>query len=227
MIAGDDHGAKSSTLPHQTEHVFKALMMPVLNPSGVQEYLDFGLHGWALSRYSGCWVAFKALADTVESSASVSVDPQRVETIIPKDFVLPPAGVNIRWPDPPLVQEERLLHHKIYAALAYCRANKLNRVVVDSPCPRLGIITGGKAYLDVRQALDALGIDERLAAEIGIRVYKVGMVWPLEAEEYASSPRDSKKSWWSRKTAAARVPAQGGALQLVRGRAPARPRQIR
>lgn len=182
VIAGDDHAAKSSTLPHQTEHVFKAVMMPVLYPANVQEYLDFGLHGWAMSRYSGCWVAFKALADTVETSASVNVDPAAVDIRIPSDFSLPPDGLNIRWPDPPLVQEARLLNYKLYAALAYCRANRLDRVVIDSPAPRLGILTAGKSYLDVRQALDELGIDDALAAQIGIRLYKVGMVWPLEPE---------------------------------------------
>lgn len=189
VIAGDDHGAKSSTLPHQTEHIFKAVMIPVLYPANVQEYLDFGLHGWAMSRYSGCWVAMKALADTVETSASVSIDPRSPEIRLPEDFELPqddPHGLNIRWPDPPLIQEARLVNHKIYAALAYCRANKLNRVVIDSNNPatpaRLGIITAGKSYLDVRQALDELGIDDVLAAKIGIRLYKIGMVWPLEAD---------------------------------------------
>jgi len=182
VVAGDDHAAKSSTLPHQTDHFFKAMMMPVLAPAGVQEYIDFGVHGYALSRYSGCWVAFKALADTVETSASVDVDPQRVSVAIPTDFAIPPDGLNIRWPDPPLVQEKRLLNHKLYAALAYCRANRLNHVVIDSPAARLGIITSGKSYLDVRQAFDDLGIDDALAAEIGIRLYKVGMVWPLEAD---------------------------------------------
>ncbi len=182
VVAGDDHAAKSSTLPHQTDHVFKAVMMPVLTPANVQDYLDLGLHGWAMSRYSGCWVAFKALADTVESSASVEIDPERVSIVIPTDIELPAGGLNIRWPDPPLVQEERLLHHKLYAALAYSRANQLNRIVIDTPRPRLGIIASGKAYLDVRQAFDDLGIDERLAAEIGIRLCKVGMVWPLDSE---------------------------------------------
>ncbi len=181
-IAGDDHAAKSSTLPHQTDHFFKSMMMPVLAPAGVQEYIDFGVHGYALSRYSGCWVAFKALADTVETSASVDVDPGRVQVVIPEDFALPADGLNIRWPDPPLVQEKRLLNQKLYAALAYARANHLNRVIIDSPDARLGIITSGKSYLDVRQAFDDLGIDEALAAEIGIRLYKVGMVWPLEAD---------------------------------------------
>ncbi len=180
--AGDDHAAKSSTLPHQTDHLFKAVMMPVLYPASVQEYLDLGVHGYAMSRYSGCWVAFKCVTDVVESSASVYVDPDRVEVRLPTDFVMPPEGLNIRWPDPFLVQEERLLHHKLYAALAYARANALNRVVIDSPRARLGIITSGKAYMDVRQALEDLGIDERLAAEIGLRVYKCGMIWPLESE---------------------------------------------
>ncbi|MGB7990104.1 MAG: indolepyruvate ferredoxin oxidoreductase family protein [Candidatus Methylophosphatis roskildensis] len=182
VIAGDDHAAKSSTLPHQTDHVFKAVTMPLLAPSSVQEYLDLGIHGWSLSRYSGCWVAFKAVADTVETTASVDCDPHRVEIRLPTDFEMPPDGLNIRWPDPPLVQENRLLHFKLYAALAYCRANRLNRIVIDSPNPRLGIITSGKSYPDVRQALDDLGIDEALAREIGIRLYKVGMIWPLEAE---------------------------------------------
>ena len=181
-LAGDDHAAKSSTLPHQTDHLFKAVMMPVLYPASVQEYLDLGIHGYAMSRYSGCWVAIKCVTDVVESSASVHVDPDRIRVELPADLQLPPDGLNIRWPDPFLVQEERLLHHKLYAALAYCRVNNLNRVVVDSPRARLGIITSGKAYMDVRQALEDLGIDERLAAEIGLRVYKCGMIWPLEPE---------------------------------------------
>ena len=181
-IAGDDHAARSSTVAHQSEHAFKAAMMPVLAPAGVQDYLDYGLHGWAMSRYSGCWVAFKAVADTVESSASVDVDPERVRILIPDDFELPAGGLNIRWPDDRWAQEERLLNHKLYAALAYCRANRLNRVVIDSPSPRLGIVACGKSYLDVRQAFDDLGIDDALAAEIGIRLYKIGMVWPLEAD---------------------------------------------
>ncbi|WP_334157717.1 indolepyruvate ferredoxin oxidoreductase family protein [Oryzomicrobium sp.] len=182
VVAGDDHAAKSSTLPHQTEHLFKAVMMPVLYPANVQEYLELGLHGWAMSRYSGCWVAFKALADTVETSASVNVDPLGVDIRLPTDFALPEGGLNIRWPDPPLLQEARLTQQKLYAALAYVRANKLNRVVLDSPAPRLGILTAGKSYLDVMQALDELGIDAELAAQIGLRVFKVAMVWPLESD---------------------------------------------
>jgi indolepyruvate ferredoxin oxidoreductase len=182
VLAGDDHGAKSSTLPHQSDHMFSAAMIPVLYPSSVQEILDLGLHGWAMSRYSGVWVGFKCVADTVESSASVYVDPERTQIVVPDDFPLPPDGVSIRWPDPFLATEARMQNYKVYAALHYCRVNKLNRIVIDSPRPRLGIITSGKSYLDVRQALDDLGITEADAAEIGLRVYKVAMPWPLEPE---------------------------------------------
>jgi indolepyruvate ferredoxin oxidoreductase len=181
-IAGDDHACKSSTLPSQCEYSFMDAMMPVLHPTNVQEILDFGIYGWELSRFSGCWVAFKAIADNVDTSASVSVDPHRVEIVVPQDFEMPPGGLSIRWPDKPLEQEMRLQRHKLYAAVAFARANKLNRIVLDSHRPRLGIVTTGKAYLDVLQALEDLGIDDARAAEIGLRVYKVGMVWPLERQ---------------------------------------------
>lgn len=181
-VAGDDHAARSSSLPHQSEHVFAAAMIPVLNPSDVQEYLDYGLHGWAMSRYSGCWVGLKATADTVESSSSVIVDPRRVTVKLPADFDMPPGGLNDRWPDPPLEQELRLQRYKVYAAMAYARANHLNRIVIDSERARFGVITTGKSYLDVRQALDLLGIDDGVAAAIGLRVYKIAMSWPLDAE---------------------------------------------
>lgn len=182
LLTGDDHTAKSSTLAHQCEYSFMDAMVPVLNPAGVQEFLDLGLFGWALSRYSGCWVGFKTIAETVDSSASVYVDPHRVEVVTPSGFEIPPGGLNIRWPDPPLQQEERLHRHKLYAALAFARANRLDKVVVDSPKRRLGIVTAGKSYLDVRQALDDLGIDDAMAADIGLSVYKVAMIWPLERE---------------------------------------------
>jgi len=182
VLAGDDHGAKSSTLPHQSDHQFSAALIPVLYPSSVQEILDLGLHGWAMSRYSGCWVGFKCVADTVESSSSVDIGPDRTKIIVPDDFPFPPDGVSIRWPDKFLETEARMQDYKVYAALHYCRVNQLNRVVIDSPRPRLGIITSGKSYLDVRQALDDLGITETDAAEIGLRVYKIAMTWPLEPE---------------------------------------------
>ena len=181
VVAGDDHSAKSSTLPHQSEHILKACGIPVFYPSTVQEYLDLGLHGWAMSRYSGLWVAMKAVTDVVESSASVIVDPDRVHIVIPSDFIVPPDGLNIRWPDPPLVQESRLLDYKFYAMLAYVRANKLNYNVIDSPNARFGIMTAGKAYSDTRQALVDLGLDDDTCRQIGIRLHKVNVTWPLEA----------------------------------------------
>lgn len=187
LVAGDDHGCYSSTLPHQSDHIFAACMIPVLYPSNVQEYFDLGLHGWAMSRFSGCFVAFKALSDTVESSASIDADPFRVQIKLPEEFVLPPGGLNTRLYGGTVrqqgVQQEALMHdYKIYAALAYARANHLNRTVIDAPHARLGIIASGKSYLDVREALDELGIDERAAQQIGIRLFKVAMPWPLEPD---------------------------------------------
>ena len=181
-IAGDDHGCKSSTLPSQSEYTFMDAQIPVLNPADAQEILDYGLLGFALSRYSGLWVGFKAIADNVDTSSSVMVDADRVQIVTPQDFEIPAEGLHIRWPDPPLAQELRLQRHKLYAALAFARANRIDRVVMDSPAPRFGIVTTGKAYLDVRQALDDLRIDDQLAADIGLRVYKVGMSWPLERD---------------------------------------------
>jgi indolepyruvate ferredoxin oxidoreductase len=182
VLAGDDHAAKSSTTAHQSEHILKACGIPVLYPSSVQEYLDYGLHGWALSRYTGLWVAMKCVTDIVESGASVDLDPERVQIALPTDFELPPGGLNIRYPDAVLEQEARMNNFKWYAALAYVRANKLNQIIWDSPHARIGIITAGKSYLDTRQALADLGIDEHVAKDIGIRLYKIGMTWPLEAE---------------------------------------------
>lgn len=185
LVAADDHGAYSSTLPHQSEHAFSSAMIPVLYPASVSEYLSLGLHGWAMSRFSGCAVGFKALADTVESSASIDADPFSVEIITPKDFALPEGGLHARLSTDPLgvqarKQEALMQDYKIYAALAYCRANRLNHVTLNSPKARLGIVASGKAYLDVLEALEALGINEARATDIGLRLYKVAMPWPLE-----------------------------------------------
>ncbi|MFL6621795.1 MAG: indolepyruvate ferredoxin oxidoreductase family protein [Sulfurifustis sp.] len=187
LVAGDDHAAYSSTLPHQSDHQFSASLIPVLYPCNVQEYFDLGLHGYAMSRFSGCMVGFKAISDTAESSASVDGDPFRVQIKIPTDFDMPPDGLNTRLYTGSVraqaMQQEALMQdYKIYAALAYARANKLNHTVIGAPNARLGIIASGKSYLDVREALAELGIDEREAKRIGIRVFKVAMPWPLEPE---------------------------------------------
>ena len=180
-IAGDDHISKSSTAAHQSDHIFKACGTPVFFPSNVQDILDMGLHAFAMSRFSGLWSGMKTIQEVVESSASVEVDPDRVNIIIPEDFVMPSGGLHIRWPDPPLEQEARLMNYKWYAALAYVRANKLNHNVIEGPSDRFGIISSGKAYNDTRQALADLGLDNDTCRQLGIRLHKVNVVWPLEA----------------------------------------------
>ncbi|MEH6474166.1 MAG: indolepyruvate ferredoxin oxidoreductase family protein [Sneathiella sp.] len=180
-LAGDDHGIVSSTVAHQSEHGFMGWMMPVLHPSSVQEVLDYGLIGIAMSRFSGLWVGFKCVSETIEGGASVHVDPDRVQITYP-DIELPEGGLNIRGNDNRFEQEVRLNEHKIYAARAFARANNLDKITMDSPKRRFGIVSTGKAYLDVRQALRDLGIDDEQAAEIGLTVYKVGMPWPLDPQ---------------------------------------------
>jgi indolepyruvate ferredoxin oxidoreductase len=179
-VAGDDHVAKSSTAAHQSDHIFKACGLPVFFPSSVQDVLDMGVHGIALSRFAGIWSGMKTIQEIVESSATAEIDPERVKIILP-DFDMPPGGVHIRWPDAALDQEARLFDYKWYAALAYIRANKLNHNVVQGPHDRFGIIASGKAYNDTRQALLDLGLDDATCQRLGIRVHKVGVVWPLES----------------------------------------------
>ncbi|MBI5255263.1 MAG: indolepyruvate ferredoxin oxidoreductase family protein [Burkholderiales bacterium] len=180
-IAGDDHVAKSSTAAHQSDHIFKACGLPVFFPASVQDILDMGLHAFALSRFAGVWSGMKTIQEIVESSASVSVDADRVKIILPEDFPMPPGGLHIRWPDAALEQEARLMDHKWYAALAYVRANRLNHNVIAGPNDRYGIMASGKAYNDTRQALADLGLDEATCHRLGIRLHKVNVVWPLEA----------------------------------------------
>jgi indolepyruvate ferredoxin oxidoreductase len=181
-VAGDDHVAKSSTAAHQSDHIFKACGLPVFFPATVQEILDLGIHAFAMSRFSGVWAGMKTIQEIVESSATVMIDPGRVQIKMPTDFEMPPGGLHIRWPDHALDQEARLFHYKWYAALAYIRANRLNHNVIEGRNDRLGLIASGKAFSDTRQALVDLGLDDATCQQIGIRLHKVGVVWPLEAQ---------------------------------------------
>ncbi len=180
-LCGDDPGAKSSSIAHQSEHALVHAGIPILNPANVQDYLDMGLMGWAMSRFSGCWVGFKCLTDTVDSAASVDVGPDRLQLVTPA-FAFPAQDHHITMNNIPVQIEQQLYTVKLPAAQAYARTNGIDRVVLDSPRRRLGIVTTGKAYLDVRQALEELGIDEGLASELGLTLYKVGMSWPLEPD---------------------------------------------
>ncbi|WP_127805695.1 indolepyruvate ferredoxin oxidoreductase family protein [Hydrogenophaga sp. NH-16] len=191
-VAGDDHVAKSSTAAHQSDHIFKACGLPVFFPSTVQEILDLGLHAFAMSRFSGVWTGMKTIQEIVESSATAMIDPERVQIVIP-EFDMPPGGLHIRWPDAALDQEARLFDYKWYAALAYVRANKLNHNVIAGPHDRFGIIASGKAFNDTRQALLDLGLDDATCRQLGIRLHKVAVVWPLEAgitREFATGLRE-------------------------------------
>ncbi len=180
VVAGDDHGALSSSLANQSDQALIASYIPILYPANLQDYLDFGLMGFAMSRYSGLWVGFKAVTEVVESAASIVIDPDRVNIVEPDDFDMPPGGLNIRADISRFETEERLINHRLPAALAFARANRIDKVVIEPERPRIGIAAAGKAYLDLRQALEYLGIDDETAARSGIRVYKVGMIWPLE-----------------------------------------------
>ncbi len=183
ILAGDDHAAESSTVPHQSEFALMDAMMPILNPSGVQEILDYGIYGFALSRYCGCWVGFKAVHDNIESTAIVDGSVERVKIHYPKNFEMPEGGLNIRPSDDRFKQEERLHTHKRFAATAFARANKLDKIVLSGGSrAKIGILAAGKSYLDVRQALEDLGISDEVAEKLGVRLLKVGMVWPLDSQ---------------------------------------------
>ena len=189
-IGGDDHGAKSSTVAAQTDFIFSAVGIPVLAPATVQDYIDLGLHGFALSRHSGLWAGMKAVTDTIETAGIVDVSASRFRPILPALADLPPGGLNLRLPEDTFLKlEERLARYKLPAALAYARANRLDANVFGrddlaaggEPC-RLAIVSTGKSWLDVMQALADLGIDDASARRIGLKVYKVAMPWPLEPE---------------------------------------------
>ncbi len=182
VVAGDDHGGKSSDSAHQSEHTLMAAMVPILYPSNIAEIIEFGMFGWAMSRFSGCYVGLKTITDTLDLSACVTLpDPYRT-LVAPTDATIPPEGLNCRENLPPLVEEEWLVNYRLPAATAFARANGIDRVAIDGDRRELGIVSAGKAYLDVRQALDDLGLDEAACKRLGIRLYKPGLVWPMDPQ---------------------------------------------
>lgn len=183
-LMGDDHTAESSTVAHQSEFHFVDVMIPILNPAGVQEIIDYGLYGYAMSRFCGSWVAFKCVKENIESTASIDGSLDRVKIVLPDDFAMPPGGLNIRPRDGVLDQEARLQDYKRDAMMAFVRANNLNRMILSGGRqPKIGVITVGKSYLDVRQALDELGLDEVKANDMGLRLYKIACPWPISQAE--------------------------------------------
>ncbi|WP_157219359.1 indolepyruvate ferredoxin oxidoreductase family protein [Flavisphingomonas formosensis] len=183
-VAGDDHGGKSSASAHQSEHTLIAGFLPVLYPANTREILEYGLYGWAMSRYTGLYIGLKCITDTLDLSASVEL-PDAYRPFVTPDWALPPEGLNLRRNLPPLVQEDWTVNKRLPAAAAWARANPIDRVAIDGERRTLGIVAAGKAYLDVRQALADLGLDEAKCRALGIRVYKPGLIWPIEGESAA------------------------------------------
>ncbi len=201
-IAGDDHSGESSTVVHASDVALSDAMMPILSPAGVQEIIDFGLLGFALSRYASVWVGMKCVHDTVESSAVVEAGLDRIQPVIPKDHVLPEGGLHIRPSDDRVPQEARLHEEKIPAVKAFARANAINRIVMQGgKAPKLGIVAAGKAYLDVRQALDDLGIDETQAANSGSGCSSSAWCGRWSRRSSRRLPRGFRRSSWSRRSA--------------------------
>ncbi|HET7679327.1 MAG TPA: indolepyruvate ferredoxin oxidoreductase family protein [Xanthobacteraceae bacterium] len=189
-VAGDDHTASSSTTAHQSEFRFVDVLIPVLVPANLQEILDYGLYGWAMSRFTGCWSAMKVMQDTVEATGIVDGSLERLRLVAPADFAMPPGGLHIRLRDPVPAQEARLYDFKRDAIAAFLRANSLTRTVTSGgSAAKVGVITVGKAYGDVRQALDELGLDELACNKLGLRLLKLGCAWPLIRDEMVAFAR--------------------------------------
>lgn len=192
-LMGDDHTCESSTTAHQSEFAFVDAMMPIFNPAGVQEILDFGILAYALSRYAGVWVGLKCVKDNIESTATVDGNPNRVTVSLPSadEFAMPEGGLGIRAEEHALDKEARLFDYKMDAVRAFVRNNDINRIVTSGgPAAKIGIVSTGKSYLDVREALDNLGLDEVGCNEQGIRILKIGMPWPLEPEMIKKFAKD-------------------------------------
>jgi indolepyruvate ferredoxin oxidoreductase len=190
-VFGDDHPGKSSTLAHQSEQGLVGFSMPILYPATLQEYLDYALYGWAMSRFSGLWTAFKCVNETVENTATVDIDPDRVQIVIPEYDDPAPYHIQMRYA--PMEDDVILLRRRLPRVAAFAAANGLDRVAIGDSGASFGIVTSGKAYLDVMQALTALGIDDARARELGIAVYKIGLTWPVEADGLRAFARGKRE----------------------------------
>ncbi|WP_371223778.1 indolepyruvate ferredoxin oxidoreductase family protein [Roseovarius sp. 2305UL8-3] len=184
MAMGDDHTGESSTVLHQSEWALVDAYMPVVSPAGVQEILDYGIYGYALSRFSGLWVGLKTMKDTVEVTSVVDGRPDRMQVVIP-EFEMPEGGLNIRLGDTPHAQEARIIDVKRFAAEAFSHANKMDKRVFGKSGAKIGFVSAGKNWLDLVHALALLGIDETEAERLGITTYKVGQVFPLDMKGFA------------------------------------------
>ena len=192
VLLGDDPSAKSSSIASHSEQAMVGHLMPVLYPANVAEFVRFGLWGWGLSRYAGCWCAFKVVNETIEQTATVPAD-EFLDIVTPPQGELPPGGVHYRGMLTPARDEMVHKRYRLPLAQRFCRANRIDRPEFNVPRPRLGLVTAGKAYGDVMQALRYLGVDRARAVELGVDVYKVGMVWPLEPEGLREFAHDCKE----------------------------------
>ena len=192
-VSGDDPGASSSTIANGCEQAFQSAMMPVIYPADIADMLDLGLKAYGLSRYAGLWAGFKLVADVVESTRSITLDENMGKVILPEAADYDAANVIQRWPDDRWSQDQRLQEIKLPAALAFAKATRFDEIVMDAPGRRLGLVAAGKAYRDVRQALDALGVTQAVALEIGLSVYKLGLIWPIEPDGMRAFARGLKE----------------------------------
>ena len=194
VIAGDDHNAESSVFAHQTDHIFAATLMPLLFPASIEEYVRFGLAGIALSRFSGLWVGFKAVTEVIESAGSIS--QSMLPTFQTPDLVRPIHGLNfdpdLQWPAQRGEYERRVLEERIPAAQAFAYANELDVTVARVEAGGLGIVTAGKGYTDLLQALADLGLELSDLSQAGVGVLKIGMIWPLEPRRIGEFARGAK-----------------------------------
>ena len=184
VALGDDHTGESSTTLHQSEWTMIDSFMPVLSPAGVQEVIDYGLFGFALSRFAGVWAGLKCIKDTVEVTSVINGDPDRLQFVTP-EFDMPEGGLNIRLIDTPQAQEARIIDYKRHAAQAFARANKMDKRVLGQAGAKIGFVAAGKNWLDLAHAMQVLGMDQEAAIAHGVTTYKVAMTWPLDVDTFA------------------------------------------